>query len=60
MKLAFLLLLLPTYVIAQAIYDTNRQYKSYSQLSPSGVTMTYNTQDQSMGSSQINNGQRNY
>lgn len=46
--------------VAQAIYDANGQYKGYSQTSPSGVTTTYNTQGQSVGSSQIDNGQTNY
>ena len=45
---------------AQAIYDANGQYRGYSQTSPSGVTTTYNTQGQSLGSSQIDNGQTNY
>jgi hypothetical protein len=47
-------------VCAQAIYDSNGQYKGYSQTSPSGVTTTYNNQGQSIGSSQIDNGQTNY
>ena len=47
-------------VMGQAIYDANGQYKGYSQTSPSGVTTTYNTQGQSVGSSQIDNGQTNY
>jgi len=45
---------------AQAIYDANGQYRGYSQTSPSGVTTTYNSQGQSLGSSQIDNGQTNY
>lgn len=45
---------------AQAIYDTNGQYKGYSQTSPSGVTTTYNAQGQSIGSSQVDSGQTNY
>jgi len=45
---------------SQAIYDANGQYKGYSQTSPNGVTTTYNTQGQSVGSSQIDNGQTNY
>jgi hypothetical protein len=45
---------------AQAIYDANGQYKGYSQTSPSGVTTTYNTQGQSIGSTQIDNRQTNY
>jgi hypothetical protein len=52
--------LFPLMCFAQAIYDNNGQYKGYSQTSPSGVTTTYNTQGQSLGSSQIDNGQRNY
>jgi uncharacterized membrane protein len=46
--------------LAQAIYDANGQYKGYSQTSPSGVTTTYTPQGQSVGSSQIDNGQTNY
>ena len=49
-----------SYVYGQAIYDASGQYKGYSQTSPSGVTTTYNAQGQSMGSSQIDNGQTNY
>jgi len=45
---------------AQAIYDANGQYKGYNQTSPSGVTTTYTQQGQSVGSSQIDNGQTNY
>ena len=45
---------------AQAIYDANGQYKGYQQTSPSGVTTTYTPQGQSIGSSQVNNGQTNY
>ena len=62
-KLLIILLVtlyLPITTHAQAIYDANGQYKGYSQTSPSGVTTTYNTQGQSVGSSQIDNGQRNY
>ena len=47
-------------VYAQAIYYSNGQYKGYSQTSPSGVTTTYSSQGQSIGSSQIDNGQTNY
>ena len=47
-------------VFAQAIYDSNGQYRGYQQTSPSGVTNTYNAQGQNMGSSQIDNGQTNY
>jgi hypothetical protein len=60
MRLVFLFLFLSTHVVAQAIYDANGQYKGYSQTSPSGVTTTYNTQGQSIGSSQVDNGQSNY
>ena len=58
--ISFFLMTLPVGVIAQAIYDANGQYKGYSQTSPSGVTTTYNTQGQGVGSSQIDNGQTNY
>jgi len=46
--------------MAQAIYDANGQYKGYQQTSPSGVTNTYNSMGQNVGSSQIDNGQRNF
>lgn len=55
-----LLLLLPTVTYAQAIYDANGQYKGYQQTTPSGVTTTYTPQGQSIGSSQVDNGQTNY
>ena len=44
----------------QAIYDANGPYKGYQQTSPSGVTNTYNSMGQSLGSSQVDNGQTNY
>lgn len=44
-------------VNAQAIYDANGQYRGYTRTTPSGVTTIYNTQGQSIGSSQIDNGQ---
>jgi hypothetical protein len=55
-----LALLISTFAYGQAIYDANGQYRGYTQTSPSGVTTTYNTQGQSIGSSQIDNGQTNY
>jgi hypothetical protein len=60
MKFVFFLVFMTSNVFAQAIYDANGQYKGYSQTSPSGVTTTYNTQGQSVGSSQIDNWQTNY
>jgi len=60
MKYLALLLLFKTDVFAQAIYDANGQYKGYQQTSPSGVTTTYNSMGQNVGSSQIDNGQRNF
>ena len=45
---------------SQALYDSNGQYRGYQQTSPSGVTTTYTPQGQSVGSSQIDNGQTNY
>ncbi len=60
MKLGLLLMLFATNLFAQAIYDANGQYKGYTQTSPSGVTTTYTPQGQSVGSSQIDNGQTNY
>ena len=53
-------MLLPVISCAQAIYDANGQYRGYSQTSPSGVTTTYNTLGQSVGSSQVDNNQTNY
>jgi len=53
-------LALPSWAFSQAIYDANGQYKGYSQTTQSGVTTVYNPQGQSMGSSQIDNGQTNY
>lgn len=58
--LAALPLIAGANVFAQAIYDANGHYKGYSQTSPSGVTTTYNAQGQSVGSSQIDNGQTNF
>ena len=55
-----LLLLVPAFASAQAIYDANGQYRGYQQTSPSGVTNTYNAQGQNVGSSQVDNGQTNY
>ena len=55
-----LVCLLPTLASAQAIYDANGAYKGYQQTSPSGVTTTYTPQGQSLGSSQIDNGQTSY
>lgn len=62
MKILYILALgvFPAVVSAQAIYGPQGQYQGYSQTSPSGVTTTYNTQGQSIGSSQIDNGQTNY
>jgi hypothetical protein len=60
MKYLVLLLLFNTNVFAQAIYDANGQYRGYQQTSPSGVTNTYNSMGQNVGSSQIDNGQRNF
>ena len=54
------ILLAPALVFAQAIYDANGQYKGYTQTTPSGVTTTYTPSGQSVGSSQIDNGQTNY
>lgn len=60
MKLGFLLLIITNLSYAQAIYDANGQYKGYQQTAPSGVTNTYNSMGQNVGSSQIDNGQRNF
>jgi len=48
------------FVAALAIYDANGQYKGYSQISPSGVTTTYTSSGQSVGSSQVDNGQTSF
>jgi len=58
--IASLLLVVPVLSSAQAIYDANGQYKGYQQTSPSGVTTTYAPQGQSIGSSQVDNGQTSY
>lgn len=60
MKYALILLFICSGAYAQAIYDANGQYKGYQQTTPSGVTTTYTPQGQSLGSSQIDNGQTNY
>jgi hypothetical protein len=60
MKYILILLFISTNSMAQAIYDANGQYKGYQQTSPSGVTNTYNSMGQNVGSSQIDNGQRNF
>lgn len=59
-RLIAIVALMPSISFAQAIYDANGQYRGYSQTSQSGVTTTYNTQGQSVGSSQVDNGQTNY
>ena len=60
MKYILILLFISTNSMAQAIYDANGQYRGYQQTTPSGVTTTYSPQGQSLGSSQIDNGQTNY
>lgn len=60
MRYILILLFMSTNVAAQAIYDSNGQYRGYQQTSPSGVTNTYNAQGKNTGSSQIDNGQTNY
>jgi hypothetical protein len=59
-SIAILLMAHIGFASAQAIYDANGQYRGYSQMSPSGVTTTYNTLGHSIGASQIDNGQTNY
>jgi hypothetical protein len=59
-RYTLILLFINTNAMAQAIYDTNGQYRGYQQTSPSGVTNTYNAQGQNTGSSQIDNGQTNH
>jgi len=56
----FLLLIIPPGAIAQALYDANGQYRGYQQTSPSGVINTYSSMGQNVGSSQIDNGHRNF
>jgi hypothetical protein len=58
--LLFALAFISQAIFAQAIYDANGQYKGYTQTAPSGVTTTYTPSGQSVGSSQIDNGQTNY
>jgi hypothetical protein len=60
MKYILILLFISTNSMAQAIYDANGQYRGYQQTTPSGVTTTYNPQGQSIGSSQVDNGQTSY
>lgn len=55
-----LVLCIPALASAQAIYDANGAYRGYQQTSPSGVTTTYTPQGQSIGSSQVDDGQTNY
>lgn len=45
---------------SQAIYDTNGQYKGYSQTSPSGVTNIYNATGQNTQSFQTDTGQTSF
>lgn len=59
-RLALLLFITPALAPAQAIYDANGQYRGYQQTSPSGVTTTYSPQGQSVGSSQVDNGQTTF
>lgn len=58
--LAFMFTGFSCLVSGQAIYDANGQYKGYQQTSPSGVTTIYNASGQSVGSSQVDNGQTSY
>ena len=60
MKYILILLFISTNSVAQAIYDANGQYRGYQNTSPSGVTNTYNSMGQHVGSSQSDNGQRNF
>ena len=60
MKITYILLFGTTNLMAQAIYDANGQYKGYQQTSSSGVTNIYNSMGQNLGSSQVDNGQRNF
>lgn len=53
-------LLLATNAYAQAVYDSNGQYKGYTQTSPSGVTNVYNAQGQNTQSFQTDNGQTSF
>lgn len=51
---------MPTLVMAQAIYGPQGQYQGYSQTSPSGVTNVYNATGQNVQSFQTDNGQTNF
>ena len=51
---------MPTLVLAQAIYGPQGQYQGYSQTSPSGVTNVYNATGQNVQSFQTDNGQTNF
>lgn len=50
----------PTLVLAQAIYGPQGQYQGYSQTSPSGVTNVYNATGQNVQSFQTDSGQTNF
>ena len=52
--------IMPTLVLAQAIYGSQGQYQGYSQTSPSGVTNVYNATGQNVQSFQTDNGQTNF
>jgi hypothetical protein len=60
LSLLFLVGLSLSMTNAQAVYNANSQYKGYTQTSPSGDANTYNSMGQNVGSSQIDNGQRNF
>jgi len=60
LSLLFLVGLGTSIAKAQAFYNANSQHKGYTQTSPSGVTNTYNSMGQNVGSSQMDNGQRNF
>ena len=51
---------MPTLVLARAIYGPQGQYQGYSQTSPSGVTNVYNATGQNVQSFQTDNGQTNF
>ena len=58
--LIFILLIYPTILNAQAIYDANGRYRGYSQTSPSGVTTIYSPQGHLLQSFQTDSGQTNF
>lgn len=58
--LSVLLLAIPGFGYAQAVYGPQGQYQGYTQTSPSGVTNVYNAQGQNVQSFQTDSGQTSF